>query len=166
MPEEFDDGLDEGLDGGAENGEPPVIDYRDLVVETPPRPEEDGESGGNDPSSSMSNALDGVSHKTSIQTIIDSLTPRCKDRRVDELMQPVMVSRVQPDNVLDRCKVTVFGRFYESEDRDNFDFLSTMSNVHDAVMIGFQGRGIADRLEAAGAQREEEIKELSQKLGF
>jgi len=163
MPEELEDEVI-----GADK--PPKLDYHDLLIEEEPREGEE-DSGGYDPSASITSALDGVQHKSDVQAVLSSLTPRFGNKRLDDLLAPVMVTRIQPDNVLDSSKNTVLSVFEEQEfatmeEEAEFDLWGVISAVHSAHMIGFKGMGIADRLEAAGAVREEEIAKLSNGLGL
>lgn len=106
-------------------------------------------------------------HKTDIQAILQTLTPRFKDKSLNEKLQPVMVSRIFPDNLLDSCKLTVLSWLHAQNPKDNtIDVWATILATHNAHSIGFEGRGIMDRLEIAGAAHEEELEKLSKDLGL
>jgi hypothetical protein len=105
--------------------------------------------------------------KTDAQAILQALTPQFKDKELNEVLQPIMVSRVFPDNMLDSCKMTVLSRLLKFSPTDNsIDVWGIISATHVAHSIGFEGRAIADRLEIAGAVQEQELEKLSKDLGL
>jgi len=159
---EFEGLEDDNLDDGEKY---PDIKYEDILIDEPPRKDN---SSNYDPAASMSSAIDNMQHKSELQTIMDSLTPIFKYKRLNEILQPAMVSRMQPDNIIDADKL-VFASMLESYDEDEsykFDPIYTIMSAHNAHMIAYKGMGIGDRLEAAGAVREAEIKKLAEGLNL
>jgi hypothetical protein len=105
-------------------------------------------------------------HKTDIQAILGALTPRFKNKRLDELVKSAMVSRIPPDNFTDKHFLLTAALIEEQIYDDNFDPIGIVSQCQDALLIGFEGRGIADRLEIAGVAHEAELDKLSKELGM
>jgi hypothetical protein len=77
-----------------------------------------------------------------------------------------MISRILPDNYVDKHFIISAALIEEQCTEENFDPIAIISGVQDALMIGFEGRGIGDRLELAGAAREQEMEKLSKDLGL
>lgn len=146
-----------------QNQEP---NYEDLVSEQPERdfPNEPPSLDSLAVSASEAEPEEDLSHKTDIQTILANLTPKFATKRMNDLLQPVMVSRIFPDNYTDKMFLISASIIEESEDFP--DVIGIISNVQDACSIGFEGRGIVDRLEIAGVVHEESMEKISNELGL
>jgi hypothetical protein len=143
-----------------ENGRPPT--YEELVVEEPERQVDVIALG----TKTLSEEEDDAPHKTDIQAILASLTPKFKNPRINELCQSAMVSRIFPDNYTDKHFLITAAMIEEQSDNPDVDVIGIISQVQDALSIGFEGRGIIDRLEIAGVAHEEELEKLSKDLGL
>lgn len=155
MPEELE---------GAEIPEQEVPEYEDLVEELPER---EIDLGDYKSPKTLTEEEEGTVQRSDIQAILKALTPVYPDKKLNEKLQPVMVSRVFPDNLLDSCKMTVLSRLQDYEPDDTgIDIWGVILATHNAHSIGFEGRGIGDRLEIAGAIHEEEIEKLSKEFGL
>lgn len=102
---------------------------------------------------------------TNVQAVLKSLTPRFPNRRVNELLQSAMVSRIFPDNFMDKHFLITAALIEEYDPFDDPPVIEIISWVQDGLSIGYEGRGIGDRLEIAGAA-EEEMEKLSKQLGL
>ena len=104
-------------------------------------------------------------HKTDIQTIVDKLVPRFGDKRRDQLLGPVMMSRIFPDNYTDLIFLHASALMEECE--NGFpDVIGILSNVQVAASIAFEGRHIVDLLEIAGVVHQEEMERIGKELGL
>lgn len=156
MPDELED-MPEDIDD-----ELPVYDR--MVVE---EPEREISLEGLDVPKTLSEEEEETPQRTDIQAILKALTPKYPDKKLDDQLQPVMVSRVFPDNLLDSCKMTVLSRLQHFEPSNSeFDIWGIILATHNAHSIGFEGRGIVDRLEIAGVAHEEEMEKLSKEFGL
>lgn len=107
-----------------------------------------------------------TTHKTDMQSVLKALTPQYPDKKLNQKLQPVMVARVFPDNLLDSCKMTVLSRLGDFDPDEDVDIWGIILATHNAHSIGYEGRGIVDRLEIAGAARDDELDKLSKELGM
>lgn len=161
MPE--DDELDENeeIPEEALPEEPPK--YEDLVAEEPERQVtveslevprgEAGEDGEDD-----------VVKRTDLQAAMQAITPKFKDKRMDSLLQPVMVSRVFPDNYLDLNYLLVMSMIEEHEGEDDIDIVGIITGSQVATSKAYEGKHIIDILEIAGVAHEEEMERLSKEI--
>ena len=115
---------------------------------------------------SLTEAEEETVNKTDLKAILDVLTPKFPDKELNEVLQPAMVSRIPSDNLLDKMKLLVLRELWRREPTENIDIIAVISWVHDALFIGWEGRGIGDRLELAGVMHEEELEKMSKELGF
>lgn len=92
------------------------------------------------------------------KVILKALTPKSKYPRVNDICQPAMVSRIFPDNLLDKQKLIVLALLQEYGESAVPPFIDLMMNVQDFLSIGYNGMGIVERLEMAGVAREEELE--------
>ncbi|MFA5300473.1 MAG: hypothetical protein WC389_19985 [Lutibacter sp.] len=139
------------------------LSYDEMVQEEPEREI--------DPSAlvlpkSISEEEEEVVGKTDIQAIVAALTPRFKNKRINELCQSAMVSRIFPDNYTDKHFLITASLIEEMSPEEDVDVVGIISQVQDALSIGFEGRGIADRLEIAGVEHDAELEKLSKDLGL
>lgn len=138
--------------------------YEDLVTEEPELEVdlEDYEAprGVNDVEQDMSQLSD-------LKAVLKAISPKFENERVNQLTQPAMVSRIFPDNVLDKNKLIVLNLIEEDEDLGgDIPLIDYIMNVQDALSIGYEGRGIVERLEIAGVAHEEEMEKLAKDLGL
>ena len=119
-----------------------------------------------DSSRTLSESEEETEHKTDLQAAMRALLPRFKNKRMNDLLQPAMVSRIFPDNYLDKNFLIVMSVIEEQEGADDIDIVGIISTVQDATSIGYEGRGRVDILEVAGVAHEEELEKLSKDLGL
>lgn len=114
----------------------------------------------------LTEAEEETEHKTDLQAAMKALLPRFKDKRTNDLLQSAMVSRIFPDNYLDKNFLLVMSLIEEQEELDDIDIMGIISTVQDATSIGYEGRGRVDILEIAGVAHEEEMEKLTKELGL
>jgi len=138
--------------------------YEELVQEEPEREINlDDYDGGK----TLTEEEEGTEQKTDIQAILKVLTPRFPSKRLNDLLQPAMVSRIFPDNLLDKNKLIVLSMLQDKKPDDcSVDVVGYISMTQDGLSIGYEGRGIIDRLEIAGVAHEQEMDKLSKELGL
>jgi len=105
-------------------------------------------------------------HRTDLQAITRALQPRYQTKRLNDLLQPVMVSRIFPDNYLDLNYLLVMSLVEEEEEKNDIDFVGIVSPVQAATSIGYEGRFRVELIEVAGVAHEEEMEKLSKELGL
>jgi hypothetical protein len=140
------------------------ITYEDLVVEEPEREVdlEDYEAP-----KSYTETEEDAPQLSDLKAVLRAISPRSKFERVNDLAQPAMVSRIFPDNLLDKNKLIVLSLLEEYEEEDSeVPVIDIISNVQDILSIGYEGRGIVERLEIAGVAHEEEMEKLAKDLGL
>lgn len=105
--------------------------------------------------------------KTDLQTAMKLLLPHYKNKRIDDILQPAMVSRIFPDNFMDKHFLITAFLIEEFDTKgEDVDVLSIISQVQDGLSVGYEGRGRIDLLEIAGVAHEEEMEKLSKELGL
>jgi hypothetical protein len=124
------------------------------------------ERGMEDVGKSLSESEDEALHQSDLQPVLKSLSPKFKNERMNELLQPVMVSRIFPDNYLDLNYLLVMSMIEELGEDSDVDIVGIITGVQVGTSIGYEGRGIADRLEIAGVAQEQEMEKLSKELGL
>ncbi len=140
------------------------ITYEDLVVEEPEREVdlEDYEAP-----KSYTETEEDAPQLSDLKAVLRAISPKSKFERVNDLAQPAMVSRIFPDNLLDKNKLIVLSLLEEYEEEDSeVPVIDIISNVQDILSIGYEGRGIVERLEIAGVAHEEEMEKLAKDLGL
>jgi len=148
----------EGQDG--EDEEP--VKYEELVIEEPERVIEEGtyEAG-----KSVSEATEEGQQQSDLKAVLSYLHPTYKDRRLNEVAQSVMASRIFPDNFLDKNYLLVMSLIEEKAAAgEDVDFMGLISAVQDFTSIAYEGRGRVEDLEVAGVIHEEELEKLSKEL--
>ena len=139
------------------------LKYEDLATENPEREEPEDEepkyTGG-----SYSEEVDSASSVSDFKTLINVLMKPFKNSRIEEVVAPARVSRIFPDNFLDKYAITVAMLVMEQPLNKNFDFLSILNHVQDGLSFGYEGRGISDLLEAFGAVKDADVANLSKDL--
>ena len=114
----------------------------------------------------LSEAEEESPHQSDLQSVLKSLSPKFKNARMNDLLQPILVSRVFPDNYLDLNYFLVMSQIEELEGENDMDVVGIVTGTQVVTSIGYEGRGITDRLEVAGAARDEELDKLSKDLGL
>lgn len=113
--------------------------------------------------------------KTDLQAAMKYLLPKyklnLKDGKllpfdIDSKLQPIMVSRIFPDNYLDLNYLLVMSMLEECEGEADIDVSGIVSLVQAATSIGYEGKGRFDVLEIAGVAHEEEMEKLTKELGL
>ena len=146
-----------------EEYEQPITNYEDLVSEEAERDVGLDEIGM---PRTLAEAEEGTEQKTDLQVAMRALLPKFRDRKRNDLLQSAMVSRIFPDNFIDRHFVTVACLIEELEAEEDIPFIEILTEVQDALLIGYEGRGRIDILEIAGVAHEEELEKLSKDLGL
>ncbi len=138
-------------------------DYQSLVLE---EPERDIELEELPAAKTLSEAEEESEHKTDLQAALKAISPRFKTKRMNDLLQPIMVSRVFPDNFVDLNFLLTMMQIEECEGDSDIDVLAIITGDQVATTIGFEGRGRVDVLEIAGVAHEEEMEKLTKELGL
>ena len=133
--------------------------YEDLVQEEPEREVDLGEMP-----TSVSEAEEGVESSSDLKSAMRAITPKFKNKRLNDLLQPILTSRVFPDNYLDLNYVLNMTMF--EEDDDEADFIGTLTATQVVTSKAYEGRHIIDILEIAGVAHEEEMEQLAGKLNI
>lgn len=141
----------------------PDPEYGDLVQEEPERPVD--MSGITVPKSISEEEEETIS-KTDLQAAMHSLLPKFKDSRINELMKTAMVSRIWPDNYMDKHFLIAASLIEEKAEDDDLDVVGTISQVQDGLSIGYEGRCRIELGEIAGVAHEAELEQLSKDLGL
>jgi hypothetical protein len=128
-------------------------------------PEQEVELDGVTPQT-LGEAEEETPHQTDLQAVLKYLHPKYKDKRVNELLQSAMSSRIFPDNFLDKNYLLVMSLMEEHEGDLDIDVVGIISMVQDATSIGYEGRGRVEDLEVAGVAHEQEMEQLSKELGL
>ena len=140
---------------------PEVPEYKDLVVKEPEL-EVDLED---DDSKSVTETEEESPQTSDIKAVLHAITPSSKYQRVNDLARPAMVSRIFPDNLLDKQKLVVLSLIEEHDENDSdIPVIDYIMNVQDMFSIGYEGRGIIERLEIAGVAHEEELEKMAKDL--
>lgn len=137
--------------------------YADLVIEEGEREvdiEEEYEGG------SLTEQEEITGSVSDFNLLLRELNPTLKNKRLAELLATGRVSRIFPDNFLDKFGITVGMLVMEQDTSIPFGFIDFINHIQDGYSFGYEGRGIADMLEAFGAVKEEELNKLSKDLGL
>ncbi len=133
-----------------------------VVLEEPEQEMELDEGG----MQTLAEAEEEAPHQTDLQAVLKYLHPKYKDKRLNELLQSAMSSRIFPDNFLDKNYLLVMILIEEKEGEEDIDIVGIISMVQDATSIGYEGRGRVEDLEVAGVAHEEELEQISKELGL
>lgn len=139
------------------------VTYEDLVTE---EPERDIDASAYESPKSVTETEEDTPQKSDLQAILHAITPKFKYKRVNDLCQSAMVSRIFPDNLLDKQKLIVLSLLEEYGEEEDIPVIDIMMSAQDGLSIGYEGRGIAERLEIAGVAHEEEMEKLAKDLGL
>ena len=96
--------------------------------------------------------------QSDLKATLAALTPKSRYQRVNDICQSAMVSRIFPDNLLDKQKLIVLSLLQEYDETAIPPFIDLMMNTQDMLSIGFNGMGIVERLELYGVAREEDLE--------
>jgi hypothetical protein len=151
---------DENEEVGAEK----IPSYEDLVTEEPER--EVNLEDYKPPSQTLSEEEEETTKLTDKQSILRALTPKFRNKAINDFGQSAMVSRIFPDNYQDKQFITIASIMEQQCENEDFDPILIVCQVQDVLSIGYEGRGIADRLELAGAMDDAEMERLSKDLGL
>lgn len=147
----------------AENEDLGVQGELPVVTETPEREIELEDLGD---SVSLAEAEEETSHQSDLQAVLKYLHPKFKDKRMNDVLQPIMASRVFPDNHLDLNYLLTMYMIEEHEGSPDIDFLGIVTGNQAGTSIGYEGRGRIEDLEVAGVAHEQEMEKLSKELGL
>jgi len=139
------------------------VGYEPIATEEPELEFDDVELSAE---RTLAEAEEETPHQSDLQAVLKYLHPKYKDRRLNELLQSAMSSRIFPDNFLDKNYLLVMSLIEEHEGDDDIDIVSIISMVQDATSIGYEGRGRVEDLEVAGVAHEQEMENLSKELGL
>jgi len=140
------------------------IEYEDLVTE---EPEREVDFGDYDAPKSVTEVEEEAPQRSDLQAVLHAISPTFKYPRINDIVKSAMVSRIFPDNLLDKNKLIVLSLLEEyDEEDDEVPVIDIIQNVQDALSIGFEGRGIVERLEIAGVAHEEEMEKIARDLGI
>lgn len=139
------------------------IQYEDLVTE---EPELEVDFDEYDVPKTVTETEEDSPQTSDIKAILKSLTPKSKYPRVNDFTQPAMVSRIFPDNFLDKMKISTFALMEEYGDGVDIPIVDIIMGIQDGLSIGYEGKGIVDRMELAGVARDEEIEKLARDLNI
>ena len=128
--------------------------------------EQDVDFGDYEVGKSLSEVEEETPHQTDLQSAMRAIIPKFKDKRMDSLLQPVMVSRVFPDNYLDLNYLLVMSMIEEHEGDDDIDIVGIITGAQVATSKAYEGKHIIDILEIAGVAHEQEMENLSKELGL
>ena len=128
--------------------------------------EQETDFGDYEVGKSLSEVEEETPHQTDLQSAMKAIIPRFKDKRMDSLLQPVMVSRVFPDNYLDLNYLLVMSQIEEHEGEPDIDIVAIITGAQVATSKAYEGKHIIDILEIAGVAHEEELEKLSKDLGI
>lgn len=161
MVEEYEEADDiEYLErGGAPSAVP---SYEDIVTEEPLREVDLVDYVPK----TLSEHEEETVQKTDIQAILRELVPKLPNKRMRDLLQPALVSRVFPDNYMDKHFLLSAALIEECDPEGDVDVVGIISVVQDILSKAYEGRHIADLLELAGAAQEKELEKLSKDLGL
>ena len=103
--------------------------------------------------------------RSDFQAGLQAITPVFVDKRQNELLQPIMKSRVFPDNYLDLNYLLTTMMIEELEnDSREVDFLRIVTGNQVATTIAYDGKHIIDVSELYGAAREADMEKLSKQI--
>jgi hypothetical protein len=139
------------------------LSYEDLVEE---EPEREIDFGDVEAPKSLTEAEEETVHRTDIQAILRQLIPKLPNKRMNDLLQPALVSRVFPDNYTDKHFLLSAALIEEQSPDEDVDVVGIISIVQDILSKAYEGRHIADLLELAGAAQEEEMDKLTRDMGL
>ena len=138
-------------------------EFEQLVKQ---EPERDIDLSKYQPPKSVSEEEEETVQKSDLQEAMKRFFPKFVDKRINNLMQPAMVSRIHPENYMDKHFLITASLIEEQSPADDIDVVGIISLVQDGLSIGYEGRGRVEILEAVGASREEELEKLSKDLGL
>lgn len=140
-----------------------VPKYEELVTE-----ESEREVGDDEYSAprTATEEEEGAPQRSDLKEAMVRLLPRYPTKRLNDVLQPAMVSRIFPDNYIDKHFLLSSALIEECEPEKDVDVVGIISLVQDALSIGYEGRCRIDILEIAGVAHEEEMEKLSKELGL
>lgn len=136
----------------------------DIMVVEPERV--DSSDTGDYQGGGFSETEENTGSVSDFTRLVNALNPKIKDARLNELLQTARVSRIFPDNYLDKHAIMMALLTLEKEPNEAFDFVGLLMHTQDALSFGYEGRGIADLLEAFGAVKEQDLDKISKDLGI
>lgn len=164
MPRPEDDlPLEPDMDDSAEDAPAPPPEYDDLMTETAERQVDIGDLPSG---KTLTESEDETDPKSDFQIALKELRPVCPDEKLRIVLESARVSRIYPDNLLDKMFPIVMARFEDDEGGEDIDFIQTLMLVQDAMLVGLEGKGIIDVMEMLGATKEAELEKLTQGLGL
>jgi len=114
----------------------------------------------------LSEAEEETPHESNLQTTFRYLQPKFKNKRMDEIAQPILRSRIFPDNFLDLNYLLTMHMLEELEDDPTVDFLAIVTGNQAVTSIAYEGMNRAEILEAMGVEREEDMEKLAKDVGL
>ena len=158
---EVDDELDEQEKEDVIPEEP--VTYLDLKTE---EPEREVDLDDYEAPKSLGEESEETEQLSDLQAALRQLHPQYKDKRMNEILQSAMVSRIPPDNILDKNNLICMSLIEDQADNPDLDIMGIISMVQDATSIGLEGRDRVEILEVAGVAHEQEMEKITKELGF
>lgn len=140
-----------------------VPSYESMVIEEPERKIDLGKF---QPAKTISEEEEEQGTLSDFKAALRSITPKFKNPRLNELLQPAMMSRVFPDNYTDKHFLLSAALIEEHEPTEDIDVVGIISQVQDALSIGYEGRHIVDVSELFGVTRDQDMDKLVKDLGL
>jgi len=134
--------------------------YEDLVTE---EPERDVDLKSLEVKT-VTESDEEAPHTTDLKAILNSLTPKYPDERMKNLLQNAPNSRIFPENLIDKNYLAVISLIEEHDPTDDVDVAGIILGTQDILSIGFEGRGIIEKLKLAGIAHEAELEKISRSL--
>jgi hypothetical protein len=141
-----------------------VPNYEDLVTLEPER--EVTVDNYTPPSKTIDEEEESSDRLTDKQAVMKLLYPKYHDDELDELARSAVTSRIFSDNFIDKMNMIALTRIEKHIYDKDYDLIFDLNKIQDFLSRGYEGRGIADLLELAGAETSEELDKISQSLGL
>jgi hypothetical protein len=141
-----------------------ILKYEDMVEEKPERVVtlEDYKPA----TKTVSEEEEEGDNQSDIKAILRILRPKFANKRINEYCRSAMDTRIPPDNLIDKHHLICLAIMEEQCNDVNFSPVEIITLAQDALLIGFEGRGIGDMLELAGVVKQNELDHLSRELGM
>lgn len=114
----------------------------------------------------LGEAEEETTHESNLQTTFRYLQPKFKNKRMEEISQPILRSRIFPDNFLDLNYLLTMHMIEELEDDPSVDFLAIVTGNQAVTSIAYEGMERGEILEAMGVERDEDMAKLAKDVGL
>ena len=147
-----------------QGNEEEILDYEEMKQVFPEREIKLEEVAPTD--KTLSEEEDEAASISDIQAILKSIRIKFKNKRLDDLLQPAMKSRIPPEVMMDKHFLIASSTIEEQCYNVDFDPVGIISQTQDGLMVGLNGMGIADLLELALGANNQELDKLQKGLGL